>query len=100
MDLTSNSNTEKLKKTEVRGRTVYVSERNESAYVDTDHGLVSMTNLSAWNHLIEEAKKQEIEGYEDEKSVKEKQIEEDRKVVADKIQELQRELAKHEGRFR
>jgi len=100
MDLTSNPNTQKLKKTEIKGRTVYVSERNESAYVETDQGLVSMTNLSAWNHLIEEAKKKEIDGYENEKSVEEKQIEKDKKVVADKIQELQRELAKHQGRFR
>jgi hypothetical protein len=100
MDLTLNPNTEKLTKTKVKGRTVYVSKRNESAYVETDQGLVSMTNLSAWNHLIEEAKKKEIDGYDDEKSLEEKQLEKDKKLVADKIQELQRELAKHEGRFR
>lgn len=100
MNLTSNPNKEKLTETKVKGRKVYVSEKSETAYVENDEGLVSMTNLRAWNFLIERAKRQVIEDYHHEKSVEQKQLEKDKKVVADKIQELQRELAKHEGKFR
>lgn len=100
MDLTSNPNTEKLTKTKVKGRTVYVSEKDESAFVQTDEGIVSMTNLRAWNHLLEKAKIKGIDGYEEENSIEEKEMEKKEKAVAEKIQKLRRDLAEEEARFR
>lgn len=100
MNLTSNPNTEKLKEVEVKGRKVYVNEKKESAFVETDEGLVSMTNLRAWNFLIERAKRKVIDDYEHEKSIDRKQLEEDQNVVADKIRDLRRELGRYEGKIR
>jgi len=100
VDLTSNPNTEKLVETEVKGRTVYVSERNETAYVETDSGLVSLTNLRAWNYLIEEAKRQQIDGYDQGTSVEEKQFQKDNKAVADRIRDLRDDLRREESKFR
>ncbi|NUB91160.1 hypothetical protein HT576_09015 [Haloterrigena sp. SYSU A121-1] len=82
----------RLEEVEVMGRTVYLNKKDETAYVEFGDELVSMTNLRAWNHLIEQAKVQNIDGYEEEKSLDEKQIERKKEAFNDKIESFMREL--------
>ena len=98
-DLTSNPNTTKLEETEVMGRTVYVSRSSEKAYVEYRDELVSMTNLKAWYALMEKAKKDVIEDYDGKESFEEKQLEKKRDNIAEKINDMARELQREADRL-
>lgn len=91
-ELTSNPNREKLEEVEVMGRTVYVSHSSEQAYVEYQDELVSMTNLRAWNTLMERAKQQAIDGYDQEQSLQEKEFERTAERLSSDIQDMVREL--------
>jgi topoisomerase IA-like protein len=91
-DLTADVDRQKLDETTVMGRTVYVSQQSETAYVPFNDELVSMTNLRAWNILLEKAKKQEIDGYEKERTVDEKEVRREREHVSDRVRGMAREL--------
>lgn len=93
-DLTSNPKGEKLEQVEIRGRTIHVSERTNSAFVEFGDELVSMTNLKAWNELMEKAKQEVIEDYEEEKTIEEKQLESQKEKMKKQINRLRREVDK------
>lgn len=91
-DLTSNPAAEQLEEVEVMGRTVYVSQSDSEVYVEFQDEMVSMTNLRAWNYLMERAKQQAIDGYEKEQSLQEKEFERTTERVSEEIREMAREL--------
>lgn len=95
-DLTSNPNAAQLDEVEVLGHTVFVSTESEKAYVEFHDDLVSMTNLRAWNHLMEQAKVEAIDGYSQEQSLEEKELERQRDSLAETLAETAREL-QHEA---
>lgn len=91
-DLTADEDRNKLTETTVMGRTVYVGEQSGNAYVPFNGELVSKTNLRAWNILLEKAKKQEIDGYDKERTVEEKKVRRERERVSEKVRDMAREL--------
>lgn len=100
MDLTTDKPTNELTETEVMGRTVYVGEQSKEAYVPFQDELVSMTNLLAWNILMEKAKQDVLDGYEREKSVQEKKLERKRDRAASKIREMADKLYRESDHIR
>lgn len=74
------------------GRTVYVDAKAETAYVEFEDEHVSMTNLRAWNILIEKAKIQHIDGYEEETSLAKKELEQKKAAFNEKVDAFMREL--------
>jgi len=97
-DLTSHPATEKLTEVTVMGRAVYVSESTEEAYVEFQDELVSMTNLNAWNYLMEQGKQEVIDGYEREQTLAEKQVDETTNRVASEIEDTAHELMQLAGK--
>lgn len=91
-DLTSNPNASELEEVTVMGRTVYVSESSEEAYVEFRDEFVSMTDLRAWNTLMERAKQEAIPHYDDGQSLAEKELEREAKSVADRMRDQAHEL--------
>lgn len=91
-DLTANPDRQALEEVEVMGRTVYVSQSDESAYVEFQDELVSMTNLRAWNHLMEQAKQQAIDGYKEETTLQEKELERTTDRVSSDILNMARQM--------
>lgn len=99
-NLTSNPNAEKLDEVTVMGRTVYVSQQSGDAYVEFQDELVSMTNLRAWNYLMEQAKKQALDGYEDERSLSEKELQRSKDKAASDLREMADEIYEHARKIR
>lgn len=94
IDLTTpRKDAEPLEEVTVMGRTVYVNKKAETAYVEFGDELVSMTNLRAWNILIEKAKIQHIDGYEEETSLAEKELEKKKAAFNEKFDAFMRELS-------
>jgi len=91
-NLTSDPPRNELEEVQIMGRTVLVSHESESAYVPFGDELVSMTNLEAWNRLIEEGKRKAIDGYEEEQSLAEKQLERDKERLASDLREMARDI--------
>jgi len=91
-ELTSNPDREQLDEVKVMGRTVYVSHDSECAYVEFQDELVSMTNLRAWNILLERAKKEAIDGYEGETTLAEKELDRVTDRTSKKIRRMAAEL--------
>jgi len=91
-DLTSNPRSTELQETTVMGRTVYVSERSGDAYVEFQDELVSMTNLRAWNYLMEKAKQDVIDSYEKEETLQEKEVKREADSIATDLQGMAQEL--------
>lgn len=100
MDLTSNPGAEELEETTIMGRTVYVSPRSEKAYVEFQDELVSMTNLSAWNTLMERAKAEVLDGYEKERTLAEKRLDRRAKQAAGTIENAAMELHREASQVR
>lgn len=91
-ELTSNPDCTTLTETTVMGRTVYVSKQSKEAYVPFQDELVSMTNLRAWNALIEDAKKDVIDDYTAEKTLAEKEFERKQNRRVREIEDMARQL--------
>jgi hypothetical protein len=66
---------ESLTEVTIHGFTVYVSEQTQDAYVEFEDQLVSMTDLRAWNRLMELGKQEVLDGYDAEQSFEEKELE-------------------------
>jgi len=99
-DLTSDPNAATLTETEVMGRTVYVGEDSQTAYVEFQDELVSMTNLRAWNHLMEQAKIKEIDGYDTEETLRDKELARAVEDVASTMSAMGAELQREAGVIR
>ena len=91
-ELTTSAETEELEAVTVMGRTVYVSQRTQDAYVEFQDELVSMTNLRAWNHLMEKGKQEAIDGYKQEQTLAEKELERTTDRLSSDIEGMAHEL--------
>lgn len=100
MELTSNPDAEELEETTIMGRTVYVSQRSQEAYVEFQDRLVSMTNLRAWNTLMERAKVEVLDGYETERTLAQKRVDQEVRQAASKVEEAAMELHREASSIR
>jgi len=74
------------------GHTVWVSQSSERAYVEHNGELISYDNVLAWNKLLERAKEKAIDGYDGERSVAKKELQQERQRVAKRLMNMGMEL--------